>query len=131
MEKASKSNYWNYNPKLKSFATSNRKNMTKAEACLWKYLLSGRKLMGYRFNRQRPAGNYIADFLCKELMLIIEVDGITHQFEEVNLKDQNRQKDLQAMGFTIIRFDDDEVLHEMANVERTLMHYIEIYKSGK
>lgn len=62
MEKADKSNYWNYNPRLKVLASQNRKNMTKAEACLWKYVLGARKLMGYRFNRQRPVGHYIADF---------------------------------------------------------------------
>jgi len=129
MKKADSSNHWNYNLKLKNFARSNRKDMTKAEACLWKYLLSGRQLMGYRFNRQRPVGNYIADFLCKELMLIIEVDGITHQFEEVNKKDIVREKALKEIGFTIIRFDDNEVLCDMANVERTLIHHIETYNN--
>jgi len=125
MEKADNTNYWNYNPKLKTFAINNRNNMTKAEACLWKYLLSRRQLMGYRFNRQRPVGNYIADFLCKELMLIIEVDGLSHQFEDVAKNDKTRERDLQAMGFTVIRFNDEEVLHNMENVERTLIHYIE------
>ncbi|NGF56963.1 endonuclease domain-containing protein [Parapedobacter sp. SGR-10] len=129
MEKANNSNHWNYNPTLRTFATRNRRDMTKAEACIWKYLLSGRRLMGYRFNRQRPIGNYIADFLCKELMLIIEVDGLTHQFEEVYRKDRAREQVLQEMGFTIIRFDDKEVLQDIANVERTLIHYIETHQS--
>ena len=56
--------------------------MTKAEACLWKYVLKARQLKGFQFRRQRPVLNYIADFMCKELMLIIEVDGITHHDEE-------------------------------------------------
>lgn len=92
MEKANNDNFWNYNPNLKSFARSNRKDMTKAETCLWKYLLGSRRLLGYRFNRQRPIGNYIADFMCKELMLIVEVDGLTHQFEEVAENDIRRAK---------------------------------------
>lgn len=129
MEEANNSNHWKYNPKLRVFATSNRKNMTKAEACLWKYLLGGRRLMGYRFNRQRPVGDYIADFLCKDLMLIIEVDGLTHQFEEIAKKDQSREKVLQAMGFNIVRFNDDEILYDIVNVKRTLLRYIETYKS--
>src|SRR5690554_5475367 len=54
MKEANKSNFWKYNPELNSFAKQNRRNMTKAEACLWKYLLGGRQLMGYMFNRQRP-----------------------------------------------------------------------------
>lgn len=101
--------------------------MTKAEACLWKYLLGGRRFMGYRFYRQRPVGNYIADFLCKELMLIVEVDGLSHQFEEISKKDESRENDLKAMGFMIIRFDDEEVLKDIANVERTLIDYIQTY----
>ncbi|WP_028296308.1 endonuclease domain-containing protein [Olivibacter sitiensis] len=125
MEEANNHNLWNYNPNLRSFARSNRKNMTKAEACLWKYVLGGRRLLGYRFNRQRPVGNYIADFMCKELMLIIEVDGLTHQFEEVAENDTRREQALKAMGFTVIRFTDVEVLHDMGNVERTLVNYIE------
>lgn len=59
--------------------------MTKAEACLWKYVLSSGKLKGYKFKRQRPVLQYIADFMCPDLMLIIEVDGITHLDEEVVL----------------------------------------------
>lgn len=98
MKKANKSNHWDYNVKLRSLASVNRTNMTKSEACLWKYVLGRRQLMGYRFNRQRPVGNYIADFLCKELMLIVEVDGLTHQFEEVSEKDDMREKALIANG---------------------------------
>ena len=49
--------------------------MTKAEACLWKYVLRASRMKGYGFRRQRPIMNYIADFMCKELMLVIEVDA--------------------------------------------------------
>ncbi len=131
MKKADSYNHWHYNPKLKRFAASNRQAMTKAEACLWKYLLGRRQLMGYRFHRQRPVGNYIADFLCKELMLIIEVDGLTHEFEEVAEKDLSREKKLREMGFAVIRFDDNEVLQDMVNVERALIHYIESYSDDR
>ena len=77
MESVDKTNLFHYNKNLQSFANINRKNMTKAEACLWKFVLGGRQMMGYQFRRQRPVLNYIADFMCKELNLIIEVDGIT------------------------------------------------------
>jgi very-short-patch-repair endonuclease len=56
--------------------------MTKAETCPWKFALRANQLKGYPFRRQRPVLNYIADFMCKDLMLIIEVDGITHQDEK-------------------------------------------------
>ena len=65
---AEKENHLLYNKNLQPFANKNRKQMTKAEACLWKYVLRG-KQMGYFFNRQRPVLNYIADFMCKELNL--------------------------------------------------------------
>ena len=84
--------------------------MTKAEACLWKYVLRARTMKGYQFRRQRPVLNYIADFMSKELRLIIEVDGFTHQFEEVLEKDQKREQALQKAGFRILRFSDQEVL---------------------
>ena len=82
-QSATPKNNWNYGKDLRAFARENRKSMSKAEDCIWKYLLSRRQLLGYRFLRQRPIDRYIADFMCKELMLVIEVDGITHQFEEV------------------------------------------------
>lgn len=64
-----------YNRNLQPNANRLRKEMTKAEACLWKYVLRAGKMKGYGFRRQRPVLSYIADFMCKELMLIIEVDA--------------------------------------------------------
>jgi len=64
--------------KLKEYADANKKTMTKAAACMWKYLLSKRQMRGYQFRRERPILNYIADFVYLELLLAIEVDGITH-----------------------------------------------------
>ena len=131
MENANSKNFWHYNNALKDFAKSNRKEMTKAEACIWKFLLSGRQMMGYQFRRQRPVLNYIADFLCKELMLIIEIDGITHQWEEVAENDDKRTIKLEEIGFNIIRFTDDEVLNDIVNVNRTLTQFIEEFELRK
>jgi very-short-patch-repair endonuclease len=105
-----------YNKKLRVFASSNRKEMTKAEACLWKYVLGGKQMLGYQFRRQRPILNYIADFMCQELMLIIEVDGLTHQWEEIYENDMIRQKKLEDIGFTVLRFDDNDVLKHIDHV---------------
>ncbi len=123
--KAAKQNHHLYNPILKSYASSLRKEMTKAEACLWKYVLKGRKLRGYSFRRQRPVLNYIADFMCMDLMLVIEVDGLTHQWEETAKKDQKKQNDLEAAGFTIIRFADEDVLQNINAVIACLEDWIE------
>ncbi|MCX6199481.1 MAG: DUF559 domain-containing protein [Bacteroidetes bacterium] len=111
--KADKTNNLGYNKKLQPFANENRKSMTKAEACLWKYALRARGIKGYQFRRERPVLNYIADFMCKELKLIIEVDGLTHDWDETIAKDNKKDKDLKAEGFTILRFNDNEVLKHM------------------
>ncbi|MBX3240682.1 MAG: DUF559 domain-containing protein [Chitinophagaceae bacterium] len=114
-----------YNKRLQPFAGKLRKQMTKAEACLWKYVLRAGKLKGFHFRRQRPVLNYIADFMCMELMLVIEVDGITHLWEETVIKDKKKQKDLEAIGFTVIRFSDDEVLNKIGYVTEYLENWID------
>lgn len=108
-----------YNPKLKTTAHTLRYSMTKAEACLWKYVLKA-KQTGYTFNRQRPVLNYIADFMCKKLNLIIEVDGITHTREDVIEKDAVRQKKLEEVGFKVIRFADEDVLKNIQYVKQNI-----------
>ncbi len=99
MEKAGPSNNWHYNKNLKPFANKLRKNMTKAEACLWKYSLRAGKHSNWQFRRQRPVLRYIADFMCKELLLIIEVGGFTHNWEETLDKDEKKEEDLESVGF--------------------------------
>jgi len=128
MHPASKSNNYHYNKNLQQYANKLRKEGTKAEACLWKYVLKSGLLKGYKFRRQRPVLNYIADFMCPDLLLIIEVDGITHLDEEVIIKDKIRQKALEEAGFTVIRFNDEEVLRDIQNVERVLEAYVEDYE---
>jgi very-short-patch-repair endonuclease len=114
-----------YNNNLQPYANELRKDMTKAEACLWKYVLRASKLKGYPFRRQRPVLNYIADFMCKPLMLIIEVDGSIHELEEVMQKDNVRQKALEEVGFTVLRFTNEEVLTNIIWVQNFLEEWIE------
>jgi very-short-patch-repair endonuclease len=111
--KADKSNFYGYNKKLQPYANKLRKRMTKAEACLWKYGLRARQRQGYQFRRQRPVLYFIADFLCLPLKLVIEVDGITHQWEETIRRDERKDQMLQQAGFTVLRFTDDEVLGQI------------------
>jgi len=107
---------YGYNRRLKANARVLRKNMTMAEACLWKYALKAGRMKGFTFRRQRPVLDYISDFMCKELYLIIEVDGITHSYETIAYKDVKRQADLEKAGFTVIRFTDEEVLNSISSV---------------
>ena len=83
---------------------------------MWKYALS-KKQTGYTFKRQRPVLNYITDFMCQELKLVIEVDGSSHNQLEVRLNDLKRQKELENFGFTVLRFTDEEVLENMDNIK--------------
>ena len=99
--------------------------MTKAEACLWKYGLSAKKLKGYQFRRQRPILKYIADFMCPELKLVIEVDGRTHLEAATIEKDKIKQKDIEEAGFTVLRFTDEEVLKHLNAVTGVIEDWIE------
>jgi len=98
--------------------------MTKAEACLWKYGLKGKKMNGFSFSKQRPILDYIVDFICKDLNLIIEVDGITHLDEKIIIRDKIKEEKLKALGFTVLRFRDEEVLNQinlvLNEIEKTI-----------
>ncbi len=118
-------NNYGYNKKLQPLASSLRKNMTKAEASLWKYVLKGKQLKDYQFRRQRPILQYIADFFCKELMLIVEVDGITHDAEDIIVNDKQREHHLEKAGFKIVRFTDEEVLSNIEGVKVQLELLVE------
>jgi very-short-patch-repair endonuclease len=114
-----------YNKTLQLYAKNLRNAMTKAEACLWKYALSAGKMKGYTFRRQRPVLNYIADFACLELQLVIEVDGYTHSLDETIDKDIIKQKALEQAGFQVIRFSDNDVLMDLKNVILKIESFIE------
>ena len=116
-----------YNKNLKPLARNLRHDSIKAEIRLWCELLSGKRLGGYGFRRQRPIGTYIADFMCLELKLIIEVDGYSHQFKTE--ADKERDNALTELGFTVLRFSDAEVMRDLPNVQRTLEIWIE--KNGR
>ncbi len=116
--------YYHYNKDLKQFARELRNQSTKAEVRLWCELLRQKKT-GYAFLRQRPIANYIADFFCKELKLVIEVDGYSHQSEEKYRQDMIRQQEIEALGYHVLRFTDDEVMNGIYNVERCIMQWIE------
>ena len=102
-----------YNPKLKQLARNLRNNNTFAEVLLWNHL-KARKMKGYQFMRQKPIGNFIADFFCSKLKLIIEVDGDSHRFKIT--EDVERQNWLENLGLTELRFNDSEVKNDIDNV---------------
>jgi len=80
-------------------------------------------MLGFPFLRQRPIENYIADFLCKDLNLIIEIDGYSHQFKYE--EDIERDARLKQLGFHVLRFTDDEITKHITNVERSIIQWID------
>ena len=90
-----------------------RRDGTAAEQALWRRLRS-HQLAGCKFRRQHPIGHYVVDFVCLERRLIIEVDGGYHA---VNRKeDADRTKWLEAEGYRVLRFWNDEVLNNLEGV---------------
>ena len=84
--------------------------------------LKQKQMLGYDFDRQRPIGNYIVDFFCKELSLAIEIDGDTHIYRYDY--DDERQEALEKIGVHFLRFDDIEVKKDMFNVLRVIEDWI-------
>ena len=90
-----------------------RKNLTDTERLLWEYLRS-KQLEGLKFRRQEPIGNYIADFVCFEKRIIIELDGGQHAVNKE--KDRKRDTWFEGQGFKVLRFWDNEVLTNLHGV---------------
>jgi len=81
-------------------------------------------MYGYDFHRQKPLLNYIADFYCYELELVIEIDGMYHDTEEIYTLDMIREEELKKYNLTILRFTEHEVKKDIVNVLRTIEGYI-------
>ena len=96
-----------YNPALKSYARDLRNHGTKSEAMMWKVLKN--KQTGYTFTRQKPILNYIADFYCHELRVVVEIDGSSHDDIQQMRDDQERDRQMEAIGLRVVRILDSEV----------------------
>ncbi|TAF02188.1 MAG: endonuclease domain-containing protein [Nostocales cyanobacterium] len=102
-----------YNQKLVERAKELRKNMTPAEKKLWNECLKNFK---FRVLRQRPIDNFIVDFYCPSLKLVIEVDGDSHFTPEGQDYDLERTDILQGYGLRIVRFTNNDVLNNFESV---------------
>jgi very-short-patch-repair endonuclease len=119
MKKSPKSHY---NKRHKPKERSLRKNSTPAEIRLWAEVLRARRFHGYPFNRQYPIGPYIADFVCRQLRLIVEIDGYSHRFKEE--EDRERDRALVDLGYRVVRFPEKEVMQHLDNVVLVLEEYL-------
>ncbi len=116
-----------YNPKLKQIAKNLRNNSTLSEVLLWQHL-KDKKMKGHDFHRQKPIAHYIVDFFCNELMLVIEIDGISHD-DKIN-KDIKRQKQIENFGISFLRFNDLDVKKNMEGVVVAIEEWIDRYSSN-
>lgn len=107
---------------LKGFAKENRCNPTVAETCLWSHLRANQ--LGVYFRRQHPIGDYIADFVCIRHMLIVEVDGGYHNKSEQQEEDMIRMHHLQALGYRILRFSNEEVMFDTDNTINKIVKFL-------
>ena len=101
---------------LKNYARENRQPLTESEDTLWQALRN--RQLEFKFRRQHPIGTYIADFICLEKNLIIEVDGEIHSKQKE--KDEERTKVLNELGFDVIRFTNAEVSKSLDTVKAVI-----------
>jgi very-short-patch-repair endonuclease len=107
------------------FARQLRRNQTDAERVLW-FRLRDRRLAGLKFNRQVPIDRFVVDFVCRDAKLIIELDGGQH--DEDRARDANRTEILEAMGYLVLRFWNNDVLR---NTEGVLEEILRTINAGR
>jgi cyclase len=88
-----------------------RNNVTPTEMILWGRLKE--VFPKLKFRRQHPVSLYIVDFYCHAEKLAIEIDGSVHDLEEIKIKDEMRQKDLEKLGLRVIRFTTNDILNNL------------------
>ena len=116
-------------PELLKRCRDLRKNQTSAEGLLWS-LLRDRQLNGLKFRRQHPMGGYILDFYCHEAQLAVELDGSGHLEAEQARHDEQRTKDLEALGVRVLRMWNHEVLSDPQSALLAILAAVEDSQQG-
>jgi len=110
-------------PIIHQFARELRQPQTPAEATLWQHLRN--RNLKYKFRRQHPIDFFIIDFYCAEAKLLIEIDGSSHLEKEQQEYDQARTEYLEAHGYKVIRFTNDDVRYNIHAVVTVIMEKVE------
>jgi very-short-patch-repair endonuclease len=106
-----------------------RQTMTRAETLLWRHLKADR-IDGLGFRRQVPFRNYIADFACLSVKLIVELDGESHDFDERQKADQYRDTFFVSEGFHVLRFTNEQVMSNLEGVVEVIRQVASSRTSG-
>src|SRR5262245_27289767 len=112
-------------PHLKELARKLRKQSTLSEVLLWNQI-KNKQLLGYDFHRQKPIDRFIVDFFCPDLMLAIEIDGVSHLHK--GQTDVERHRRLEGLGVHLIRFEDRMIKCEMPSVLNSLVGWIQAHE---
>jgi cyclase len=112
--------YFGAKPDIFKKAKELRKNETEAEKILWARI-SNNQVLGLSFRRQHPINQFIADFYCHKLKLVIEVDGGIHDLPEREMYDIGRSDVLNTYGITVIRFENNEIFKNINNVTQAII----------
>lgn len=113
---------FNYSKILKNLSQNLRNKSTISEVLPWNKI-KGKSIKGYQFYRQKPFNNYIVDFYCRKLKLVIEIEGESHN-EKID-EDNIRQEELEKLGLRVIRFSDINVKRDIDAVIRTIEKVID------
>ena len=105
----------NNTPRLTTYRKNLRKKLTPAEATLWRFLKSN-QMEGIRFRRQFSIRNYIFDFYCPKYKIVIELDGDGHFTQEGMASDLERDNDLNSIGISVLRFENELVFKRTETV---------------
>ena len=115
--------YIPYDKNLVSRARELRKETTPAEDIFWNKVLKNKKLQHLKFTRQKPLDHFIVDFYCAKLSVVIEIDGVIHNFQKV--RDDERDTILkEKFGLKIIRYTNEEVLNSTEKVIEDLVRKV-------
>ncbi|MEZ0607639.1 endonuclease domain-containing protein [Fibrella sp. WM1] len=109
---------------LKEARKALRNGATKAEQRFWQYT-KGSQLAGRKFRRQHSVGHFILDFYCPSERLAIELDGGIHLQPAVRDYDLERQDAIEALGIRVLRFSNDDVLHNWLTVRATILAHFQ------
>ena len=115
--------FYKADPLIFNTARELRNKLTSAEQTFWLRLKE--KFPEYKFRRQHPISIYVADFYCHKLKLVIEIDGSIHDSPDVKINDEKRQKDLEDLKLTVIRFSNEQIKNDVENVLQFVSSTIE------
>jgi imidazole glycerol-phosphate synthase subunit HisF len=121
--------FYKADPLIFENARELRNKLTPAEQTFWLRLKE--RFPEYKFRRQHPISIYIADFYCHKLKLVIEIDGSIHDSKEAKLDDEKRQKNLENLNLTVIRFTNEQIKNEAESVIEIVSSTIEKLTASK